>query len=379
MKTKGVVILTVFVTAVSLLAFLAYGGGNILQSLGGSNPVATTTTTTTTVVSGVTEKYTGAVNFQVKGAITANGTSPTAGTAYTVQYLQQIGTGYQPLGSDTDGTEQMVIGKNDKVYARVVIASGQNYYIDVPSTISAQNDGTLGAAFYADPLTSGLASYIFPLDMTVVKSKADPNNVPTYEWYPRFHGYSPVKISAPASQLNIGTGQVTKTILYQLTFDTQPAGNAAKAIQVRVNGTESTNEVAEEQSYVDIPNAAFPNSVQRVYLSDMTQAVDYTTVAFNATLSQTNEEDRVVGKTIFRHVYTQSTVNGANIITVPTTGSNVVNIPVTITGTTSGAICVQLKVEPISARNAAITAVYDSAELVSGASNTNECTMGGST
>lgn len=371
MKGKAIVAITAILTVATLIIVSNLSGGAILNVIGGAAPVGTTTTTTTTIVNGVTDKYVGAVNFQVKGAVTANGTAPTATTDYTVTYLQKQGDGYAPLGSDTDGTETIVIGKNDIVYALVKIASGKNYYIDHKSTTSQQSDGTVGQAFYADPLTSGLASYIFPLDMTVMKKNSNPQLTPTYEWYPRFYGYSPFKINSPSSQLSIGTGQVTKTILWTLTADTQPSGVAVKAIQIKVNGTDSTNEVAEESSYVDIPNAAVSGGVERKYLSDMTQSVDYSTT------SGTN--DRTVGQSVFRHVYTQSTVNGANIIAVPTTGSNVVNIPVTITGTTSGAICVQLKMESISARNAALTAQYDSVELVSGASNTNECTMGGST
>ena len=361
------------VTVAGVYAIINAGYGGYLNLSGGSSPVSTTVTTTTTTVAGVTDKYTGAVNFQVKGANTANGTSPTAGTAYTVQYLQKVGDAYTPLGSDTDGTETIVIGKNDIVFAWVKIAASQNYYIDPKGTVAAQSDGTVKEVFYADPLTSGLASYIFPLDMTVVKSRADPNTTPTYEWYPRFYGYSAFSLNSPSSQLNIGTGQVTKTILWQLSAATQPSAMAVKAFQIKVNGTDSTNEVAEEQSYVDIPNAAKSGGIERVYLSDMARSYDYSTT------SGTN--DRTVGQSIHRWIYSQSTVNGANILSVASTGSNVLNIPVTITGTTSGAICVQLKTEPISARNAAITisGQYDSVELVSGASNSQECTMGGST
>lgn len=373
MKTKHIVFLTVVLTVAGLYAVINAGYGGYLNLSGGSSPAPTTITTTTTTIQGVTDKYTGAVNFQVKGAITANGTVPTAGTAYTVQYLQKSGDTYTPLGADTDGTESIVIGKNDVVYAWVKVAASQNYYIDVKATQAAQSDGTVKEVFYADPLASGLASYIFPLDMTVVKSRADPNTTPTYEWYPRFYGYSPFKLNSPSSQLSIGTGQVTKTILWQLDADTQPSAMAVKAIQVKTNGTDSTNEVAEESSYIDIPNAAKSGGNERVYLSDMARSYDYSTT------SGTN--DRTVGQSIHRWIYSQSTVNGANIISVPTTGSDVVNIPVTITGTTSGAICVQLKTEPISARNGAltITGQYDSVELVSGATNSQECTMGGST
>lgn len=372
---KKTVIGAVIVTVAVMIIALNMGAGNYLQNLGGGSYKApSTVTTTTTVVNGVTAKYTGAVNFQVKGAITANGTAPTATTDYTVTYLQSDGKGgYTPLGSDTDGTEQMVIGKNDKVYALVKIASGKNFYIDPVATKAQQSDGTVTNVVYADPLTSGLASYMFELDMTVIKANADPNNIPTYEWYPRFYGYSAFKINSPSSQLSIGTGQVTKTILWQITADTQPSAIAIKAWQVKVNGTDSTNEVAESQSYIDIPDASAPNGVNRKYLSDMTQSVDYSTT------SGTN--DRTVGQSIFRYTYSQSTVNGADIVSVPTTGTNTVFVPVSITGTTSGAICVQLKYEAISARNAAITIVnnYDAVELVSGASNSQECTMGGST
>jgi len=144
-------------------------------------------------------------------------------------------------------------------------------------------------------------------------------------------------------------------------MSSQPGAEAIKAFQVTVNGTRSTNEVAEEQSFINFP---FGSEYKKIYLSDP---------AFQVS------EDFTSGstKTIMRYTIS-SQIDGADLIVVGSQGSRVVDVDLTLytnLDATNDAVCAELRIEPINARNVAGTALVDDVEFTEGASNGNECSV----
>ena len=147
-------------------------------------------------------------------------------------------------------------------------------------------------------------------------------------------------------------------------MDHQPGADAVKAIQISVNGTRATNEVAEEQSFINFPFATESSGYKKIYLSDPAFAVS---------------EDFTSGstKTIFRYTIS-SQIDGADFIVVESQGSKSKPIDITIEtnmDVSTDAVCLELRIEPISARNVAGTALTDDVELVAGATNEAECSI----
>ena len=371
MKTKSA-ILAVIGTAVIIGAFMVVGGANYINNLsGGQNPAGSTLFTPTPTNPNV--PYEGSIAMSVKGSNIGNGTNLTADTNFDAEYFIKSGDVYSKISAETDGTENFVIGKNDIVYAQITPPSGQVFFLDWQETLNANPSGLVKKPTYMDITKDGVIDFVFPLDVTATKQQGagNPNLTPAFEWYLKFHGDHYFTMNSPTSVTSVGTGTQDSTVTFQLTMSSQPGAEAIKAFQVTVNGTRSTNEVAEEQSFINFP---FGSEYKKLYLSDPAFQVseDFTVSSFNAT---GNDEDAVNGKTIMRYTIS-SQIDGADLIVVGSQGSKVVDVDLTLYTTmdaTNDAVCVELRIEPISARNVAGTALTDDVEFTEGSSNGNEC------
>lgn len=355
--SKNTTIALVLVLVLGLGAYYFWSGGSLPQgNIGGTTTVPTTGTA---VTPSTPNSYTGAVTFVTVGTQTTNGTAITLDTNADIVYFWKNADGtYQRAGAESDGGESIVVGNNNVIYAEVTIPASQSWFVDVKTT-QARNP-QIKSVEYADPTFDGTPTYVFGWDISSVKAQGNPNFAPTATWYPMFIADQTFTMNSASSITNVGTGTKTSTIQSNISIDHNGGGEAFKAIQVRVNGTQSTNEVAEEQSYWTVPDASKAGGFDNVYLSQMTASYDYS----GAT-------------SIFRKDYSY-TVNGANLITVPQVGSKQINIPITVTTNMDGAndaVCVELRMEPISARNVAGTALVDDVEIAAPVSNTNECTI----
>jgi hypothetical protein len=370
MKTKSA-ILAVIVTAVIIGAFMVVGGANYINNLGGSNPAGSTVFTPTPANPNV--PYEGSIAMSVKGSNIGNGTNLTADTNYDVEYFVKAGEVYSKISAETDGTENFVIGKNDIVYAQVTPPASQVFFLDWQESLNANPSGLVKKPAYLDITKDGVIDYVFPLDVTATKQQGagNPNLTPAFEWYLKFHGDHVFTIDSPSSVTSVGTGTQDSTVTWKLTLDTQPGAEAIKAFQITVNGTRSTNEVAEEQSFINFP---FGSEYKKIFLSDPGFQVseDFSVTAFNATGSN---EDAINGKTIMRYTIS-SQIDGADLIVVGSQGSKVVDVDLTLYTTmdaTDDGVCAELRIEPISARNVAGTALVDDVEFAEGATNTYNC------
>ena len=364
MKTKSTVILTSVLTLSLFIVFLSVGGGNYLSLGGGTNPAGSSILTPQPAVSNV--PYEGSIALSVKASNIGNGTNLTADTNYDVEYFIKSGETYSKISAETDGTENFVIGKNDIVYAQVIPNNSQAFFLDWDETLSANPSGFVKKPAYMDITKDGVIDYVFPLDVTATKQQGagNPNLTPAFEWYLKYHGDQRLVLNSPSSALSVGTGTQDTTITWQLTMDTQPGAEAIKAFQITVNGTRATNEVAEEQSFILLPFGNEASGYKKLYLSDPGFAVS---------------EDFTSGstKTIMRY-QVSSQIDGADLIVVGSQGSKVIDIDFTLYTTldaTNDAVCVELRVEPINARNVAGTALTDDVEFTEGASNASECSV----
>ena len=361
MKTKSV-ILAVIGTAVIIGAFMVVGGANYINNLsGGVNQAGSTVFTPQPSILNV--PYEGTIALSVKGSNIGNGTNLTADTNYDVEYFVKSGDVYSKISAETDGTENFVIGKNDIIYAQVIPNANQNFFLDWDETLKANPSGLVKKPTYMDITKDGVIDFVFPLDVTATKQQGagNPNLTPAFEWYLKYHGDHYFTMNSPTSVTSVGTGTQDSTVTFQLTMSSQPGAEAIKAFQVSVNGTRSTNEVAEEQSFINFP---FGSEYKKLYLSDP---------AFQVS------EDFTSGstKTIMRYTIS-SQIDGADLIVVGSQGSKVVDVDLTLYTTmdaTNDAVCAELRVEPISARNVAGTALVDDVEFTEGASNSNECSI----
>lgn len=363
MKAKNAAIISVLLTLSIVVGFVAIGGAGYLANItGGSNAAGTTILTPNPTVANV--PYAGAIAFSVSAENIGNGTALTPDTNFDVKYKIKDGSGsYTTIGLETDGTENIVVGSNDIIYAEVIPNSGQAFFLDWPATIAANPSGLVKKPAYVDVGKDGVIDYLFPLDVSKAKEQGNgnPNLVPSFAWYLKYHGDQTFSMSSPSSVLNVGTGTKVSTVTWQLTMDTQPGAEAIKAFQITVNGTAATNEVAEEQSFIDFP---FGADTKRVYLSDPAFAVsqDFTSGST---------------KTIMRYTIS-SQIDGADLIIVPSQGSKVVDVDFTIATTmdaSTDGVCAELRIEPINARNVADTALTDDVEFAAGATNTDECSV----
>ena len=372
MKTKSA-ILAVIGTAVIIGAFMVVGGANYINNLGGSNPAGSTVFTPQPSILNV--PYEGTIALSVKGSNIGNSTNLTADTNYDVEYFVKSGDVYSKISAETDGTENFVIGKNDIIYAQVIPNANQNFFLDWQETLNANPSGLVKKPTYMDITKDGVIDFVFPLDVTATKQQGagNPNLTPAFEWYLKYHGDHYFTINSPSDVTSVGTGTQDSTVTYQLTMSSQPGAEAIKAFQVTVNGTRSTNDLVEEQSFINFP---FGSEYKKLYLSDPAFQVsqDFSTALFNATLAG---EDARNGKTIMRYTIS-SQIDGADLIVVGSQGSKVVDVDLTLYTTmdaTNDAVCAELRVEPISARNVAGTALVDDVEFTEGASNSNECSV----
>ena len=361
MKTKSA-ILAVIGTAVIIGAFMVVGGANYINNLsGGVNPAGNTVFTPTASIPNV--PFEGSIAMSVKGSNIGNGTNLTADTNYDVEYFIKSGDVFSKISAETDGTENFVIGKNDIIYAQVTPPASQNFLLDWQESLNANPSGNVKKPTYMDITKDGVIDYVFPLDVTATKQQGagNPNLTPAFEWYLKYHGDHYFTINAPSSITSVGTGTQDSTVTWQLTMSSQPGAEAIKAFQVTVNGTRSTNEVAEEQSFINFP---FGSEYKKLYLSDPGFQVS---------------EDFTSGstKTIMRYTIS-SQIDGADLIVVGSQGSRVVDVDLTLytsLDATNDAVCAELRVEPINARNVAGTALVDDVEFTEGVSNSNECSV----
>ena len=364
MKSKHSAVLAVFITATVVLGFVMFGGANYLNSLGGSNPAGGTILTPQPTVQNV--PYTGTIAFSAKGSNIGNGTNLTADTNFDVEYFKKSGDVYNKVSLQTDGTEDFAIGADDVIYGQVTIPSAQIFYLDWDATLKANPSGVVKKPAYVDITKDGVIDYLFPLDVTLTKQQGygNPNLTPPFEWFLKFHGDQVLSLDAPSNKLNVGTGTKSSTITWQATMDHQPGAEAIKAFQITVNGTRATNEVAEEQSFVNFPFANESSGYKKIYLSDPGFAVS---------------EDFTSGstKTIFRYTIS-SQIDGANFIVVDSQGSKSKPIDLTLEtnmDASNDAVCVELRIEPISARNVAGTALTDDVELAEGSTANASCSV----
>lgn len=354
--------LKTFLAIIGVLVVLGGGyyvmsGGQFPQgNIGGTTTVPTTGTTVTPSTPNV---YTGLVNFDTVATQTTNGTAITLDTnADVVFFWKQPDGSYQRAGAQSDGSEGIVVGSNNIIYAEVTIPASQNFFVDVKTT--QQRNPQIKSVEYTDPTFDGTPTYVFGWDISSVKAQGTQFFAPTATWSPMFIADQTFTMASASSLAGVGTGTKTSTIQSSISIDTNGGGEAFKAVQVRVNGTQSTNEVAEEQSYWTIPDASKSGGFDNLYLSQMSASYDYSG-----------------GTSIFRKDYSY-TVNGANLITVPQVGSKQINIPFTVTTNMDGAndaVCVELRMEPISARNVAGTALVDDVEIAAPASQNAECSI----
>ena len=337
-------------------AYYVMNGGTLPSgNVGGSTPVGNTQTT---ITPSTPNTYQGAVTFVTVGTQTTNGTAITLDTNADIVYFWKNADGtYQRAGAESDGGESIVVGNHDVIYAEVTIPASQNFFVDNKNTLAKNPD--LKSVVYADPTFDGIPTYVYGWDISAVKAQGNPNFAPTATWYPQFIADQTFTMASASSIANVGTGTKTSTIQSNISIDTNGGGEAFKAFQVRGNGTQSTNEIAEEQSYWTVPSVT-GTGFDNLYLSQMTASYDYSSS----------------GVSIFRKDFSY-TVDGANLIVVPQTGSKQINIPITITtnmDATNDAVCVEIRMEPISARNVAGTALTDDIELAQGAVG-GECTI----
>ena len=363
MKTKSTVILTSVFTLALVIVFISIGGGNYLSLGGGVNQAGSTLLTPQPAVSNV--PYEGSIAMSVKASNIGNGTNLTADTNYDVEYFVKSGETYSKISAETDGTENFVIGKNDIVYAQVIPNNSQAFLLDWPATLSANPSGFVKSPAYTDITKDGVIDYVFPLDVSATKQQGagNPNLTPAFEWYLKYHGDQTFFISSPASITGVGTGTQDSTVTYRLTMDSQPGAEAIKAFQISYNGTRATNEVAEEQSFIIFPFGNEATGYKKIYFSDPGFAVS---------------EDFTSGstKTILRYQIS-SQIDGADLIVVGSQGSTVIDVDVTLYTTldaTNDATCLELRVEPINARNVAQTALVDDVEFSEG-TNSEECSI----
>ena len=333
------------------------GGSLPLGNVGGSAPVGNTQTP---ITPSTPNSYTDAVNFVTVATHTTNGTAATLDTNVDIVFFWKNPDGtYQRAGAASDGSESITVGNHDVIYVEATVPSGQAFFIDAPNTMARNPD--LKSVAYVDATTDGVPTYMFGWDISAIKAKGNPQFAPTATWYLQVVADQTFTMASASSILSVGTGTKSSTIQSNISIDTNGGGESFKAAQVRVNGTQSTNEVAEEQSYWHIPNASKPGGFEDLYLSQMTASYDYSSS----------------GVSIFRKDYSY-TVDGANLVVVPQVGSKQINIPATITtnmDASNDAVCVELRLEPINAQNVAGTALTDDVELAQGATNTNECTI----
>ena len=362
MKTKHAV-LAVIGTIVIVGAFMLVGGANYINNLGGSNPAGVTVFTPQASNPGST--YKGNVAFSVVGSNIGNGTSLTADTNFDVEYFAKAGDIYTKISLETDGTESIPIGDNDIVYAQVTSPASQAFLQDWVSTLEANPNGLVKKPAYVDITKDGVIDYLYPLDVSPLRQAGmgNPNLVPPFPWYLKFHGDQTLSLDAPASKASVGTGTKSSTITWQASMDTQPGTDAIKAFQITVNGTRSTNELAEEQSFIDFPFGNEASGYKKIYLSDP---------AFSLS------EDFTSGstKTIMRYTIS-SQIDGADFITVATQGTKQVPISLTVEtnmDATNDGVCLELRIEPINARNVVGTALTDDVELAEGAVG-EECSV----
>ena len=364
MKTKSTVILTSVFTLALVIVFISIGGGNYLSLGGGVNPAGSSILTPTPAIQNV--PYTGTIAMSVKASNVGNGTNLTADTNYDVEYFVKSGETYSKISAETDGTENFVIGANDIVYAQVIPNNSQAFLLDWSATLNANPSGFVKKPTYMDITKDGVIDYVFPLDVSATKQQGagNPNLTPAFEWYLKYHGDQVFTISAPTSVTSVGTGTQDSTVTWRLTMDHQPGADAIKAFQVTVNGTRATNEVAEEQSFINFPFGNEASGYKKLYLSDPGFQVS---------------EDFTSGstKTIMRYQIS-SQIDGANLIIVGSQGSKVIDVDFTLYTTmdaTNDSVCAELRIEPINARNVAGTALTDDVEFTEGSSNSNECSV----
>ena len=360
MKTKSA-ILAVIGTAVIIGAFMVVGGANYINNLGGGvNPAGSTLFTPTPTNPNV--PYEGTIAMSVKGSNIGNGTNLTADTNFDVEYFIKSGEVYSKISAETDGTENFVIGKNDIVYAQVIPNANQVFFLDWQETLNANPSGLVKKPTYMDITKDGVIDFVFPLDVTATKQQGagNPNLTPAFEWYLKYHGDHQFSMNSPSNVASVGTGTQDSTVTWQLTLDSQPGAEAIKAFQITVNGTRSTNDVAEEQSFINFP---FGSDHKKLYLSDP---------AFQVS------EDFTSGstKTIMRYTVS-SQIDGADLIVIGSQGSKVINVDLTLYTTmdaTNDGVCAELRIEPINARNVAGTALVDDVEFAEGAVS-DECSV----
>ena len=375
MKTKHAV-LAVIGTIVIVGAFMLVGGANYINNIGGSNPAGVTVFPPQPSNPGST--YKGNVAFSVVGSNIGNGSSLTADTNFDVEYFAKAGDIYTKISLETDGTESIPIGDNDIVYAQVTIPANQAFLMDWVSTLTANPNGLVKKPAYVDITKDGVIDYLYPLDVSPLRQAGmgNPNLVPPFPYYLKFHGDQTLSLDAPSDKLSVGTGTKSSTITWQASMDTQPGTDAIKAFQITVNGTRATNEVAEEQSFINFPFGNEASGYKKIYLSDPAFSIseDFTVSAFNATGSN---EDAQNGKTIMRYTIS-SQIDGADFITVATQGTKQVPISLTVEtnmDASNDGVCLELRIEPINARNVVGTALTDDVELAEGSSNAVVCTV----
>lgn len=363
MKSKHSAILAVFITTTVILGFVMFGGANYINNVGGSNPAGNTVFTPQPAVQNV--PYTGTVAFLAKGSNIGNGTNLTADTNFDVEYFKKSGDVYNKVSVETDGTENFAVGADDVIYGQVTIPASQIVYLDWDATLKANPSGVVKKPAYIDITKDGVIDYLFPLDITLTKQQGygNPNLTPAFEWFIKFHGDQVLSLDAPANKASVGTGTKSTTITWQGTMDHQPGAEAVKAFQITVNGTRATNEVAEEQSFINFPFASESNGYKKIYFSDPGFSVS---------------EDFTSGstKTIMRYTIS-SQIDGADFIVVDSQGSKSKPIDVTVEtnmDATNDGVCLELRIEPISARNVAGTAITDDVELAEGAVG-NACSV----
>lgn len=296
-----------------------------------------------------------------------NGTTYTDSTQVDVKYYAKTGGGsglageYEFLGESASNTLDVPtrLFTDQKVYAELVIPSGQAYYTDIAGTTSA-NVGLVKDVFYGDLDNVGPKHYVFGIDVSHKLQDPNPETQPQETFIIRLLGEGSLTITAgnTASILSQATGDQDATFEFDPTFTLNSEAEAIGKVKVRVNST-STSLWSDNDSSVTLTDGKAGNTKTYNLGSDFVESTDYSNSI-----------------KIYEKVFS-STVDGANMVYVPSSGGKKIeatlNVGTTFTGA-SDALCFELELTTVNAQGTETT-ISDDVEVTSASSNTDECSI----
>ena len=296
-----------------------------------------------------------------------NGTSYTDSTEVDVKYYAKTGGGsgvagtYEFLAESASGTIDVPtrLFTDNKVYAELVIPSGQPYYVDIAGTTSANVD-LVKDVFYGDLDNIGPKHYVFGLDVSDKLQESDPQNQPQETFIIRLLGEGSLAITAggTASILSQATGDQDATFEFDPTFTLNSEAEVIGKVKVRVNST-STSLWSDNDSSVTLTSGKSGNNITYNLGSDFVESTDY------------SNSLKIYEKTF------SSTIDGGNMVYVPSSGGKKIeatlNVGTTFTASTD-ALCFELELTTVNAQGAETT-ISDDVEVTGASSNGAECSI----